>query len=102
MQLPDGSEILEWIIKWSHIIEPHVFTFAQPDIQSQLYRTCSAEWIRFIDHQSVIDHELLQDKLLTLIKFSDPSIDSGHVPDEDYWPKSMICYLRGKKQVFND
>lgn len=97
MQQPKGAEILEWAIKWSRLVEPHVFTFAQPDIQSQLCRTCPAEWLTFIDDQILAgDVEVLQGNLLKLIKFSDPSLDSYDVPDKDYWPQSMILCLAGE------
>lgn len=97
MLLPKGAEILEWIMKWSRLVEPHVFTFAQKEIQSQLVRTCPAEWIDFIDDQILKGNEdVLLEKLLKLIKFSDPSIDSSQVPDQDYWPQSIILCLGGE------
>jgi hypothetical protein len=90
-----GTDMLDWIIKWSHVIEPHIFSFAQPDIQMQLTRTCPSEWIEFIDQKSIENQDLLKGKLLDLMKFSDPST-AAQVPDEDYWPESLVSYLIGE------
>jgi hypothetical protein len=98
MQAKQGKEMVEWIIKWNNIIEPHIFTFAQPEIQCMLKRTCPEEWISFVDNEISRDMDAFFTRLLALMKLSDPSIQSFRDEDilgDNYWPKSMIGFING-------
>ena len=88
------NECIDWIIKWSAIIEPHVFTFSRPDIGSDLSQRFPLEWIAFIDDQSKQDQDQLLRNLLKLMHWADPST-TEELSNKSYWPQSMMNYFQG-------